>query len=201
MRWFFIILLLVGCKKEADKSPSYTYYPIQGREETLPSGKVVRHPLYRVKVPVSWTAQPTEGSLQDTTKPNICFLITPQLSLAVHSFPNASLETRIPAAHQVARWQSQDKTTASIAPVHHDGFVGFSFATARTLAWSLQLDPELYQRLSLLGRTHEENSYLHQMRSDVTIKVSGPPEEIAAHHDEIKLFADSLQLFQPIPNQ
>ena len=200
MRMCLLLLLcLVSCKKCPEKVPPFTRYPIQGREEILPSGKILRRPLYQAKMPVAWKALPTETSLRDTTKPNALFEITPNLHLAVHTFPSDELSERIPPAWQVERWQKQDDSPAKIMPVHHDGFVGLCFQTAQTLAWSFQLDPELYQTLAFLGRTHEESAYFRQMRSDFTIKVSGPAEEIEAHRDEIVFFADNIELFQPIP--
>lgn len=192
-------MALSGCRKCPDKVPPFTQYPIQGREEVLPSGKVLRRPLYRAKMPVSWKALPTECNLRDTTKPNALFEITPNLYLAVHTFPTDELTERIPPELQIQRWMKQDSSQSKITAVHHDGFVGLCFETAKTLAWSFQLDPELYQTLAFLGRTHEENGYFRQMRSDFTIKVSGPPDELLAHRDEIFFFANSLELFQAIP--
>lgn len=194
-----ILACLYGCRKCPEKVPPYTHYPIQGREETLPSGKVLRRPLYKAKMPVSWKALPSQSSLRDTTEPNAVFEITPSLHLTFHTFPSDDLKERIPPAWQVERWQKQDGSPAKITPAHHDGFVGLCFQTANTLAWSFQLDPELYQTLAFLGRTHEESAYFRQMGSDFTIKVSGPPEEIEAHRKEIAFFADNIELFQPIP--
>ena len=200
MRAFLLFLLcLTSCKKCPEKVPPFTYYPVQGREEVLPSGKIVRRPLYKVKMPVAWKAILSETSLTDTTKPNALFEITPNLHLTFHTFPTTDLDERIPSLWQVERWKKQDALPATVTPVHHDGFVGLLFETAQTLAWSYQLDPELYQTLAFLGRTHEETAYFRQMRSDYTIKVSGPAEEIEQHRDEITFFADNVELFQAIP--
>ena len=200
MRRFFLILLcLTACKKCPDKVPPFTHVPIQGREEVLPSGKILRRPLYNAKMPVAWKHLPSESCLSDTTKPNALFQIEEGLFLAVHTFPTDELNQRIAPAMQVQRWQTQDRSKAKIEKVHHDGFYGLFFETEKTLAWSFQLDSELYQTLAFLGRTHEENAYFRQMRSDFTIKVSGPKELIAEHREEILFFADNLALFQAIP--
>ena len=199
MRILLLLLLVTACRKCPDRVPPFTRYPIQGREEVLPSGKVLRRPLYSAKMPASWKALPSARSLKDTTKPNATFEITPTLHLTVHSFPTNELAERIPPSFQVERWKNQDSQKAYIESVHQGGFTGLKFETPSTLAWSFQLDPELYQTLAILGRSHEENAYYKQMRSDFTIKVSGDSEELALHREEITFFAQSLELFQAIP--
>lgn len=200
MKWIVLVaLFLVGCEKRTEKAIPYTLYPIQGREEVLPSGKVLRRPLLKAKVPIGWKALPSEASLRDTTKPNAVFAISPDLKLAVHTFPTDDLTERIPPTWQIERWRKQEESEGLVTAVHHSGYIGLKFETENALAWSFQLDPELYQTLAFLGRTHEENGYFRQMRSDFTIKVVGPAEEIAKHHEEICFFADQIELFQPIP--
>lgn len=186
---FLIFLCLVGCQKK----PSFTRHPIQGREEVLPSGKILRRPLYQVKVPVHWQRVVDEEAFFDETKPNASFQIEEGVILHLHSFPTDRLEERIAPATRVAR------EAAQITPIRHDGFFGVYFETPTTMAWSFGLDPELYETLACLGRTYEEKAYFRQMRSDFTIRVSGPADRLAKHREEIFFFVDSLELFQAIP--
>ncbi|MCP5469936.1 MAG: hypothetical protein H7A36_05470 [Chlamydiales bacterium] len=199
MRTFILLALcLTACKKCPDKVPPFTRHPIQGREEVLKSGKILRRPLYQVKVPAGWQRNLIETSLSDTTCPNALFEVE-DVTVTLHTFPTESLTQRIPPSLQVERWRSQESRDGHVEEVRHDGFSGLFFETPTTLAWSYQLDPELYQALAFLGRTEEENAYFHQMRSDFTIKATGPAEQIEKHRDEILFFADNLELFQAIP--
>ncbi len=178
-----IILCLTSCKKCPDKVPPFTYYPIQGREEILPSGKVIHRPVYKVRMPVAWKALPQKSSLTNIAEPNALFEITPNLHLAFYSFPD--------------REKAPCCENGEI--VECNGFKGVKSETADRLTWHFALDPRIYQKLTDLGRTHEENAYFREMGADFRIEVTGPDDEIGLHRDEIFLFAENVELFQAIP--
>ncbi|MFN0065212.1 MAG: hypothetical protein ACKVOH_03130, partial [Chlamydiales bacterium] len=107
-RYLLLLFLLVGCKKSPDITPPYTWHPVLGREEQLPNGKILRRPVYRVKVPTTWARLFEEKpTLFDTTKPNCEYLIADKIHVTVHSFPSNEIEERIPPLLQVERWQKQ----------------------------------------------------------------------------------------------
>ncbi|NDD59296.1 MAG: hypothetical protein EBZ47_08660 [Chlamydiae bacterium] len=178
-----IVLCLTSCKKCPDKVPPFTYYPIQGREEILPSGKVIHRPVYKVKMPVAWKALPEKSSLTNIAQPNALFEITPNLHLAFYSFPDRE---------QVPSYEKSET-------VECNGFKGVKCETAERLIWHFGLDPKIHEQLTHLGRTHEENAYFREMGADFRIEVRGSQDEIASHRDEIFLFAESVELFQAIP--
>ena len=157
----------------------------------------VRRPTYRAKVPSGWKRVEPEGTIEDTTLPNVTFLIGEEIHLYVHTFPTQSLEERIPPQAQITRWVRQiGEQPHQVTPIGHGGFAGLQLESADVLARSLQLDLEHYQTLSFLASTKEEEEYYKQMRADYTIKVVGPYEK---HREEIDLFANSFELIQELP--
>ncbi len=192
MRYLLLLLCLLGaCKKCPDKVPPFTWVTIQGREETGP--QTVRRPVYRAKVPVDWIQiHPTATeSLVDTTKPNATFLIGDEVKVTVHSFPNQRVAPQL----QVERWQRQIGQ-ALVTPLSRHGFAGLFLEGDKTMAWAMQLDSELFQRLTFLSQEPEEKAYYEQMGADFTIKATGSVEE---HQDALQRFAASFELIEDIP--
>ncbi len=199
---FLGFLLLVSCNKCPDKVPPFTIQEFTGREESISEKVMVRRPVYRAKVPIGWIRLDPEGSLLDTTQPNVSFLIDENLKVTVHTFPTDTLEQRIPPSAQVKRWQRQlGDIKAIVKTACHGGFVGLFFEGPTVLAWSMQLDLEHYQTLSFLALSCAEEEYFKQMCADYTIKVSGPLKKIKKYRQEIFVFANSFELIQEIPKR
>ncbi len=174
-----------------------------GRDELVSDQTRVRRPVYRAKVPCGWKRIETDGSLMDTKIPNIAFEIEEGLKVTVHTFPSASLETRIPPFAQVERWKRQlsgDVKTLS-KQIAHGGFAGIALEAPTLLAWSMQLDTEHYQTLAFLANSDAEKEHYKQMSADYTIKATGPEELIEKHKEELFLFANSFELIQEIPRR
>jgi len=102
----------------------------------------------------------------------------------------------------VKRWEGQlGSVKAAVEPVTHAGFAGLFLEAPTVLAWSMQLDMEHYQTLSLLAGSDAEKEHFKQMCADYTIKVTGSQELIDEHRDELFLFANSFELIQEIPKR
>ncbi|NGX61492.1 MAG: hypothetical protein K940chlam9_00978 [Chlamydiae bacterium] len=202
-----LFLMLVGCKKCPDRVPPFTWHEFTGREERVGETKLVRRPTYRAKVPVRWKriTPGEEVSLLDTKTPLVTFLITDNTKLTLHSFPADTLEERIPPSAQVNRWKSQlGAEFFEVEPLSYGGFGGLFFhgsnGNTSCLAWSMQLDLAHLQNLLFRASNLEEKEHYRQMGADYTIKVQGPPDEIAEHKEEILFFAESFGLIQPLPS-
>jgi hypothetical protein len=202
---FLCALLFAGCSTQNGKIPPNTFEEIHGRDEILSFSQRVRRPVYRAKVPCSWKRMEDENqSLLDTKKPIVTFALGENLLLSVHNFPSDSLEKRIPLLAQIERWEQQLAGGEShIEQIGHSGFTGFFFEGKKgenlVLAWAMQLDPELYQRLHFLAASVEEEEHYKQMSADYTIKISGPRPLIEKYREEIEMFAQSFELIQEIP--
>ncbi len=192
-KFLLLFLLLTGCQECPEKVPPFTQQEFSGREELL-----VRRPVYRAKVPVGWIRLDPQGSIRDTTEPNVSFLIEDSLTVTVHTFPSEGLEERIPVAAQIERWKRQSGAT-TVTPISHGGFAGLSLEGPSILAWSMQLDLEHYQVLSFLASSPLEEEHFKQMRADYTIKAMGSPELIERYKEELHFFAGSFELIQEIP--
>jgi hypothetical protein len=180
--FFFLAVLLAGCgKTEPLSSP---YQEIAGRDQ---------RPLYRIKAPAAWQRKSVEGRLDDTTIP-LCEYQIEGIRITIHNFPNM----KIPPQAQIARWQKQFTSISSlgsvITPQAFSGFTGLKFEGSglidgkktAMLGWSLQLAPEFAPFVS------------GQMGADVTIKVVGPEEKVAAHREDIERFARSFEFIEEL---
>jgi hypothetical protein len=204
----FGFLILVGCTDSQEHSKNdFQWQQINGRDEGIPDQ---RTDVYRATVPPNWEreAPSPDRSIEDTTLPNCSFMIRDEddhILITIHTFPSDHLEERIPPEAQVSRWKKQfkeiDQESMSIIPKAYGGFAGLFFEASgklkdnadsmTVLAWSMQLDPQHYQTLSLQSDK--------QRCADYTIKAVGSTELIEKHKDEIHHFAKSFELITPIP--
>ena len=194
MKWILLLLTAVSCTKCPDKVAPFTWETIPGREETV---GIIR-PVYRAKVARDWVKLETPKSLTDTKVANATFVIDNGVKLTVHTFPSV----HIPPRAQVDRWKEQ-LAFSTLKSYGHDGFSGLFLEGekegVKTLAWTLQVDPELIGRLNFVAQTTAEKLYYEQMGADFTIKVSGPTELIEEHRSNLLLFANSIELIEEIP--
>ncbi len=191
-----LALLLGACEEKPELISHVRTQEISGRDE----GPLwLKRPVYRVQLPSHWQYIESRGSLADTTKPNAEFLAYGEVHITFHSFPSRSLEERIPPSSQVARWKSQEM--GAVKPFSNGGFIGLFLEGKSLMAWSLQLDASLYQKLRFLASSAEEQEHYKQLSADYTIKITGPPELILAHKNEFLDFAKSCELIQAIPER
>lgn len=194
MKWILILLIAAGCKKCPDKVAPFTWETIPGREEIA---GIVR-PVYHAKVLYDWVRIDEPKALNDTTIPNVTYLIENDIYLTIHTFPSIP----IPPRAQIDRWK-EPLALSSIKAFSHSGFAGLflegEYEETKTLAWAFQLDPELTQRLSLLSNSVAEKLYYEQMTADFTIKATGPKKLVDKHRYDIFQFAQSIELIEEIP--
>lgn len=171
-----------------------------------------RFPVYQVSVPSGWIRRDSlpEENLSDTTKPIAEFLIPGEegyIRISIHNFPSDTIEDRIPPAAQVARWQRQldglVPAESYTIPQAFGGYVGLAFKGVQedsmVLGWSLQMGDQHYRMLS---SPSSGNPYQHrEMRSDVTIKATGPKNLMENKQEEITAFARSFELIEEIPSR
>ena len=213
-----LLLAVVSCtgsrQQAANEGPPWQ--EIAGRDETSEgSTRIRRYPVYRVRVPEGWKRQDPadDDSIADTTLSIVEFVIEDSdgsIVVTVHNFPVELLAERIPPRAQVVRWQGQfdplDPNTTSIVLQAHGGYAGLLLEGSgelkgnnlALLAWAMQLAPEHFRHLILVG-SPEEMAYFRQMRADYTIKATGSPEAISRHRNEIASFSRSFELIQEIP--
>lgn len=204
----FCFLVLVGCSDtHEDLKNDFRWQQISGRDEGMPDQRTA---VYRAIVPTNWEREdPSPArSIMDTTLPNCSFIIRDEDSrifITVHTFPSDHIEDHIPPEAQVARWKRQfkeiDPESLSMSPRAYGGFAGLFFEASgklkdredpvTVLAWSMQLDAQHYQTLSLQSEK--------QKSADYTIKAVGPEGLIEKHKEEIHCFAKSFELITPIP--
>lgn len=216
MTRFFCILLFLplffgcGTKKEP---PSRQTVLIQGRDEG--SDPKARLWVYRASIPADWIYKgpASASSNSDTRLPIGEFLIQDageEILIAIHNFPQENSTQRIPPAAQVQRWKGQftalEHHKSSLLPQSFSGYVGLRFEGTglfkdrRTtmIGWALQLAPEHFLTLSY-PRDGLDPPLLKQMRADVTIKVTGPPQSIEKHKGAIDRFVRTFELIHEIP--
>lgn len=212
MKFLFLLLyLLTSCAKDAPPSSTTTHY-IKGRDVDNQ-----RIGIYRVKMPNTWIRRdpPPGESIADTTKSLVDFIIYEDgktIRIAVHNFPTSSLEERIPAKAQVARWEKQFEILyphdTEITPQCFNGFCGLLFEGSGLLhgeetsvmGWALLIATEHYRALSYPSTDKEKKIY-PQMRADVTIKATGPNDLMNKHRESIIDFAHSFELISEIPTE
>lgn len=166
-----------------------------------------RSPLYTISVPDGWRITTSLNSVADTKLPLIELSYEENeqtIRLTIHNFPYTSFDLHIPPQAQIARWKKQfdTLTTGEITPQAFAGFVGFSFFGSgegkehtAVLGWALQLAPEHEKMLATTPLKFDK-----QMRSDVTIKATGPLDLIEKEQENIKTIARSFELITPLPN-
>jgi hypothetical protein len=162
-------------------------------------------PIYRIDVPGGWSRlDPSDQmDLSDTREP-ICSFSLGSILMVIHNFPSIRADERIPPGAQVQRWQQQfsslDSVPVRINQTAFSGYAGLFFSAQGkqkkrhlgVIAWSVLLDPEHYR---LLARSESSE----QKRADITIKVTGVPEQLELYRDEIASFAESFELIEGIP--
>ncbi len=205
-------LIFFSCSEhQDDQSAAIAWQEITGRDSGSPTK---RTPIYRVKVPLSWSRQnpsPLE-SLEDTTKALCKFKITDtdqNITIAIHNFPSENLNARIPPSAQIARWKQQfeslEPCSAVLNPQAYGGFSGIFFEGTGMLdgkrttifGWAMQLAPEHYQ--NLLSQTQNEDLHAKQQQADYTIKAVGPEKLMSKHKQTIFAFANSFELIEELP--
>ncbi len=192
---FTLLLAFASCSRTP--VPGHPWQEIAGRDG---------YPVYRARVPQEWKrGDPlTTAYMTDTTMALCEFVVGDgAVKIVVHNFPSDSLTQRIPPMAQIVRWQGQMGVTSStdsqVCSVSHGGFTGLRLAADGILAWAMQLSPAHYRALQLPGSPAEQ-SFFRQMRSDYTIKVTGPQAILQRHRADIEAFAMSFELIQEVPS-
>lgn len=169
-------------------------------------------PIWRVRRPSDWIAIERTGPEDDTTLPVQEWTIgegDDLIRVQIHSFPATTLEARIPPMAQIARWQRQFSPSPppdiELTRQAFSGYAGYLMdgrgtmkgSSVRTLAFAMSLPERSYAALSLLkGKKSDE---IAEMQSDITIKVVGREEAVDQREKEIRSFARSFELIDPIP--
>lgn len=211
-----LAMTVLACLTSCGGAPDVTSIPMQeirGRGD-----EKHRLSVYRVRAPEGWIRRdPLSGeNLNDTTKALCEFIImegSEVARIAIHNFPSAKLEDRVPVEAQVARWRRQFETlNAAECETRLQSFSGYSGLyfqgcgrmqgkPTMVLGWVLQLSPEHYLMLSRSSLSSEEDKVNSQMRSDVTIKAVGPQALMEKHKHEIIEFARTFELIEEIPTR
>lgn len=199
--WIFFCLILCSCS--SNETPTLQTLEILGRSDPLTlSSKTL---IYRMQIPEGWNVEfpDKEASLIDTKEP-LLTLKKELVTVTFHNFPASHLSDRIPPIAQVTRWKNQlnpiDESSLQITPFAVAGFVGLQFDASgthkgtptRILAWSLQLTPELFQKLPETAS---------QQKADWTLKAVGSPETILLLEPELLTIARSVELIMEIPSR
>lgn len=170
----------------------------RGHPETL----IQKEFVYRMQFPKGWILQlPDEkASLIDTREP-LFTLEKENITITFHNFPVKALNERIPPSMQISRWRKQfdqlDEHSMELVPFSTAGFTGLQFYAEgiqknhpmAVLAWSMQLTPELFQRLP---------DDAVQEKADWTLKAVGDPEQMMLNKHEILGIASSIELIREI---
>jgi hypothetical protein len=210
-----LIMLLTSCSFETNReaSPSKTVL-VQGRDNGQNAED--RPYVYRVSIPPDWNyIEPKmKTSNFDSRLPIDEFSIgegEERIHISVHNFPPGENGLRIAPMAQIARWKRQftslNHTKSSLIPQSFNGYFGFRFEGSGILkgnpttiiGWALQLGSEHFLTLSYPRDEFDDNT-LTQMRSDVTIKVTGSPKNVEKHKQAIDNFARSFELIHEIPS-
>jgi hypothetical protein len=199
---FFLALLfsfsLGSCSSKADPDDK-KWVQMTGREPD-------RIPLYRIRIPDNWTVAlpPSNVPLTDSRNALCEITIDQSIRMAIHNFPTETRDQSIPPQAQIQRWMQQlkdsDSTRTLISPQSFSGYTGLLLeaegkidgAPAAVMGWALQIGKEQFRMLANAGMPV-------QMRADITIKVTGPPDKIALRRSEITRAAKSFELIEEIP--
>lgn len=199
---FFIILQ--GCS--SDEREEVAVEEIIGREGRSDA------PVWRVRRPVEWRSLKRDGPQPDTTLAIQEWIIgegEDAITVQIHSFPADSPERRIPPMAQITRWQKQfshaPRPEIELVRQAFSGYAGYLMdgrgvlkgEHVRVLGFAMSLPERSFAALSTLkGKTASEAA---EMRSDITIKVVGREEAVDKREREIRTFARSFELIEPIP--
>lgn len=161
---------------------------------------------YRLQVPMGWVAiHPVPSS--DTTHA-ILHLVDPQhpkIRCDIHSFPIDDINQRIPPEANCKRWNEQFSTTYRGDPIQKrfsaHGFSGLCFECSgqlndkeqSMLAYSILMsNREALERQRLW--ISKKNTQAKQSMADLTIKVTGPVEELHSLHKTWDNIVASIEL-------
>lgn len=203
-------ILFSSCTNDNEHQKNAAWQNIQGRDDGVASFS--RQPIYRIKALDAWSRMdPIDNiSISDTMLPIVEYFIpNTDIHITIHNFPSDEVTTRIPPLAQTARWERQfeeiDPTSIFLKPQSFNGFVGLRFEAiglihakeTMIIAWALQLGEEHFHQY--IQPTNLKNSSDIQIRSDVTIKISGSPQNLKTHASDIDFFARSFELIDEIP--
>lgn len=192
------IFLFSSCENKSDQQ--LKIIEVKGRSDIAQLSPKVE--TYRMMVPEGWEIQlpGEEDPLLDTTKP-LLTLHSQDVTIVFHNFPAEHLEQRVPPMAQVARWKKQfdsiSELSVQIHPFSVAGFTGFQFEAVgvqkntpvKVIAWSMQLTPELFQRLP---------GHASQQKGDWTLKAVGPPDQVEWIQEDLTRLASSIELVEGI---
>lgn len=111
---FCVALLFLGCSQQSDQAASGMMQEIKGRDN---SG--ARFAVYRVRIPEEWLRRDPlpDESIIDSTKALCEFLIRDEgktIRIAIHNFPTADIEERIPLLPKWLAGNVSSKTFLSL---------------------------------------------------------------------------------------
>lgn len=199
-----LLSLLPGCSTE--EKEDILVQEVVGREGRMDA------PIWRVRRPSDWTVVERTGPEHDTTLPVQEWTIgegDDLIRVQIHSFPAVTLESRIPPMAQIARWQRQFSTAPppdiELTRQAFSGYAGYLMdgrgkvkgSRVRVLGFAMSLPERSYAALSALKG--KKSSEVAEMQSDITIKVVGREEAVDQREKEIRSFARSFELIDPIP--
>ncbi|CRX39241.1 hypothetical protein [Estrella lausannensis] len=203
----FLPILLAffsGCSSE--EQDDAVVQEIVGRSGDLDA------PIWRVRRPSNWEEVKRTGPEHDTTLPVQEWTIgegDDLIRVQIHSFPAETLEARIPPMAQITRWQKQFQSSPppdlELTRQAFSGYSGYLLdgrgtikgSSVRVLGFAMSLPERSYAALSALKG--KKSSEIAEMRGDITIKVVGKEEAIDKRENEIRSFARSFELIDPIP--
>jgi hypothetical protein len=133
---------------------------------------------YRIDLPPGWTFCPTSKT-EDTRLP-IALFTKQTLKLEIHNFPSLTISP----LSQIERWKSKiDKGIFfTLSPQSFSGFRGYKLESIGLIAFALELP----------------GSREGEISSPVTLKITGDPEEILNHRDELLFLSRSFELRDPL---
>lgn len=196
--FIFLTFLVSSCENTPEEQ--LQIIEVKGRSER--ARLTPKLETYRMMVPQGWEIEfpPDEDPLLDTTMPLLTLRFGDVVAV-FHNFPAESLEQRIPPIAQVTRWKKQfeslSEPTLQIFPFATSGFTGLQFEAVgiqknepiKVLAWSMQLTPELFQRLP---------EHASQQKGDWTLKASGPPDQLEMVQEDLFRVARSIELLEEL---
>lgn len=192
-----LLLFFTGCSRDRAKEKPPPWQMICCRD--VPERGLLRHPLYRTRVPIHWQQVSYEGSISDTRLPIAEWRIPAEegfVTVVVHNFPTQ----RIPPIIQIRRWLEQLKPSPlslSLKEIVQNGYRGYFLEGANDtecmVAWALQVGFQHYSALQ------GEGFFRQQMAADVTIKVKGPPLAIEKEKRGLLIFGNSFETLDPFP--
>ncbi|GAB4227419.1 MAG: hypothetical protein Tsb0021_04300 [Chlamydiales bacterium] len=199
LKVFLLIALsvfLFACQKE---EIAWKKLAIKGRTPHLPAIYTVRFPSYWESLPPGF-----DEELSDTTLPIHRFIIDEDIIVTIHNFPLEPDSPRIPPMAQLDRWKKQFTVLNESfnSPISQSGLVGHHLKAwglindqpTTVFGWAFQLAHEHYIR-----STWYLNSWMNEVRGDVTIKVTGPTKKMEKIQEELSCFAASFEFVDDLP--